>query len=37
MKKFEFGQTINTLASVGVGIVFLIVEIRQNSELLELE
>jgi hypothetical protein len=39
MKKVDLGQTINTLANVGVviGIVFLVVEIRQNSELLELE
>jgi len=36
MKKIDFGQTITTLANVGViaGIVFLAVEIQQNNELL---
>lgn len=35
MKKLEIGQTIQLLANLGVivGIVFLVVEIRQNSEL----
>jgi hypothetical protein len=39
MKKFDFGQTLNTLANAGVvaGIIFLAVELNQNNELLELE
>jgi hypothetical protein len=37
MKKIDLGQTINTLANLGVlvGIVFLAVEIGQNQESLE--
>ncbi len=37
MKKTEIGQTINTLANIGVvlGIVFLAVEVRQNQSSLE--
>ena len=33
MKKIDLGQTLNTLANVGViaGIVFLGVELRQNT------
>lgn len=36
MKKLDLGQSINTLANVGViaGIVLLAVELRQNNELL---
>ena len=36
MKKIDFGQTISILANIGViaGIVFLAIEIRQNSEAL---
>jgi len=39
MKKIDLGQTLNTLANVGViaGIVFLAVELNQNNEFLELE
>jgi len=39
MKKIELSRAINTLANLGViaGIVFLIVELDQNNELLELE
>ena len=37
MKKFEIGQTIQMLANVGVlaGIVFLALEIRQNSNVVQ--
>ena len=37
MKKIDLGQTVSTLANVGViaGIVFLAVELRQNNELLQ--
>jgi len=37
MKKLDLGQTINTLANLGViaGIVFLAVELHQNNELME--
>ena len=37
MKKIDLGQTINTLANIGViaGIVFLVVELRQNNAALE--
>lgn len=36
MTKIDLGQTINTLANVGViaGIVFLAIELRQNNELM---
>lgn len=39
MKKIDVGQTLNTLANAGViaGIVFLVVELNQNNEFLELE
>ena len=39
MKKFDRGQTLNTLANVGViaGIIFLAYELNQNNEFLELE
>ncbi len=39
MKKPDLGQTINTLANLGViaGIVFLVVELQQNNEVLELQ
>ena len=39
MKRIDLGQTLNTLANVGViaGIVFLAVELDQNNEFLELE
>ena len=39
MKKIDLGQTITILANVGVivGIVFLVVEIRQNTQQLTLE
>ena len=39
MKKIDVGQMLNTLANVGViaGIVFLVVELNQNNEFLELE
>jgi len=37
MKKFDLGQTISILANVGViaGIVFLAIEVAQNTESLE--
>jgi hypothetical protein len=37
MKKIDLGQTIETLANVGViaGIIFLVVELRQGNELME--
>ena len=37
MKKIDLGQTLGTLANLGViaGIVFLAVELRQNNDLLE--
>ena len=37
MKKIDLGQTITTLANVGViaGIIFLAFELRQNNQLLE--
>ena len=36
MKKIDLGQTINTLANIGViaGIIFLAIEIQQNNRLL---
>jgi hypothetical protein len=36
MKKIDLGQTVNTLANVGViaGIVFLAMELQQNNELM---
>ena len=39
MKKFDVGQTINTVANVGViaGIVFLAFEVDQNNALMESE
>lgn len=39
MKNIDLGQTLNTLANVGViaGIIFLAVELNQNNEFLELE
>lgn len=39
LKKFDIGQILHTLANLGViaGIVFLVVELRQNNEFLELE
>ena len=39
MKNIDLGQIVNTIANVGVivGIAFLVYEIRQNNELLELE
>lgn len=39
MKKFDLGQTINTLANLGViaGIVFLVFELEQNNQIMELE
>lgn len=39
MKKLDIGQTINTLANLGViaGIIFLAVELSQNNKLLEME
>lgn len=39
MKKVDLGQTLNTLANVGViaGIIFLAYELNQNNEFLELE
>lgn len=39
VKKFDLGQTLNTLANVGViaGIIFLAYELNQNNEFLELE
>lgn len=39
MKKFDLGQSLNTLANVGViaGIIFLAYELNQNNEFLELE
>ena len=39
MKKLDLGQTISILANVGViaGIIFLAVEIRQNSEALAVQ
>ena len=39
MKKIELGKTIETLANVGVivGIIFLVVELRQGNELMEAE
>lgn len=39
MKKIDLGQTINTIANLGViaGIVFLAIELRQNNKQLELQ
>jgi len=39
LKKFDLGQTINTLANIGViaGIVFLVVELQQNNEVQRLQ
>jgi hypothetical protein len=39
MKKIDFGQTISILANVGViaGIVLLVLELRQNNELMAAE
>jgi hypothetical protein len=39
MKQFNLSQMINTLANIGViaGILFLVLELHQNNELLELE
>jgi len=39
MKKIEVGQTVNTLANVGViaGIAFLALELQQNNALIEAE
>ena len=39
MKKIDLGQTITILANIGVlaGIVFLAVELRQNSELMRIQ
>ena len=39
MKNIDFGQTITVLANVGVivGIVFLVLELQQNNEVLELQ
>jgi hypothetical protein len=39
LKKLDYGQTLNTLANVGViaGIVFLAFELSQNNDFLELE
>ena len=39
MKKLDLGQSITTLANIGViaGIVFLAVELQQNNELLRVE
>lgn len=39
MKKNDLGQTLNTLANIGViaGIVFLVIELDQNNNFLELE
>ena len=39
MKNIDFGQTVNTLANIGViaGIVFLIMELQQNNELQQLQ
>ncbi len=39
MKNIDLGQTLNTLANVGViaGIIFLAYELNQNNEFLELE
>ncbi len=36
MKKFELGQTIGVLANVGViaGIIFLVMELQQNNEMM---
>jgi hypothetical protein len=37
MKKLDFGRTINTLANIGVivGIAFLVVEIKQNTAMMQ--
>ena len=37
MKKIDLGQTLNTLANIGViaGIIFLAIEVRQNQESLD--
>lgn len=39
MKAFNFGQTVSLLANLGVivGIVFLVFEMRQNSELMRVQ
>jgi len=39
MKKIDLGQTITVLANIGViiGIVFLVLELQQNREVLELQ
>lgn len=39
MRKIDLGQTLNTLANLGViaGIIFLAVELNQNNDFLELE
>jgi hypothetical protein len=39
VKKIDFGQAANTLANIGVvaGILFLVFELRQNNELLQLQ
>ena len=39
MNKFDWGQSVNTLANIGViaGIAFLAVELNQNNQILELE
>ena len=39
MKKIDIGQATNTLANIGVivGIAFLVLEISQNNDLLEME
>jgi len=39
MKKIDLGQAANTIANLGVivGIAFLVYELRQNNEILELE
>ncbi len=39
MKNLDLGQTINTLANIGViaGIIFLAIEVHQNNELMSAE